>query len=140
MKVRIINKSDNPLPAYQTPGSAGIDLCANEAVYIPAGFTPMVLTGLYLEIPEGYEAQVRSRSGLAAQGIVVANSPGTIDSDYRGEVCVLLHNLSSYDYTVAAGDRIAQLVFAPVIQVELEEVSELSDTERGTGGFGSTGI
>jgi dUTP pyrophosphatase len=140
MKVRIINKSDNPLPAYQTPGSAGIDLCANEAVYIPAGFTQMVLTGLYLEIPEGYEAQVRSRSSLAAQGIVVANSPGTIDSDYRGEVCVLLHNNSAHDKALLPGDRIAQLVFAPVIQVELEEVSELSDTERGTNGFGSTGI
>jgi dUTP pyrophosphatase len=140
MKVRIINKSENPLPAYQTPGSAGIDLCADDNVYIPAGFTKKVSTGIYLEIPQGYEAQVRSRSGLAAQGIVVANSPGTIDSDYRGEVCVLLHNNSAHSYSVGAGYRIAQLVFAPVIQVELEEVSELSDTERGTGGFGSTGV
>jgi dUTP pyrophosphatase len=140
MKVRIINKSENPLPAYQTPGSAGIDLCADYTIDIPPGVIARMRTGLYLEIPEGYEAQVRSRSGLAYEGIVVANSPGTIDSDYRGEVCVLLHNLGSYEYTISAGDRIAQLVFAPVIQVELEEVSELSDTERGTGGFGSTGI
>jgi dUTP pyrophosphatase len=140
MKVRIINKSDNPLPAYQTPGSAGIDLCANDKFLIEPYRTVVVPTGLYLEIPQGYEAQVRSRSGLAAQGIVVANSPGTIDSDYRGEVGVLIYNRNPYAITITKADRIAQLVFAPVIQVELEEVSELSDTERGTGGFGSTGI
>lgn len=140
IKVKIRNESSNPLPAYQTKGSAGMDVCSNEDVYLEAGMRMAVGTGLYLEIPEGYEVQVRSRSGLAIKnGISVLNSPGTIDSDYRGEVGVILTNEGTQDFLISKGDRIAQLVLQPVVKMEFEEVEELNETERGTGGFGHTG-
>ena len=143
MKLRIVNQSNNPLPAYETKNSAGMDLRA----YLPEGpvtLEPMqralVPTGLYMEIPEGYEGQVRPRSGLAIKsGITVLNSPGTIDADYRGQVCVILINLSDKAFVINSGDRIAQLVIARCEQVETEQVEVLSETERGTGGFGHTG-
>lgn len=137
------------IPTYATKGSAGLDLVATEAASIFPGTWAVIKTGLAIELPEGYEAQVRSRSGLAAKhGIAVLNSPGTIDSDYRGEVCVILiNNRQSRNYPehqvpfqVAAGDRIAQLVIAAVEQPILEEVLVLNDTVRGSGGFGSTGV
>lgn len=135
------------LPAYETAGAAGADLRANLAVDDRQGglrLQPMqrllVPTGLHLELPEGFEAQVRPRSGLALKhGITLANAPGTIDSDYRGELRVILINLGAGDFLVAHGDRIAQLVVAPVVQARLELVHELADTQRGAGGFGSTG-
>lgn len=140
MKVKIINKSDNPLPAYQTKGSAGMDICSNEDMYLSAGHRAAIGTGLYLEIPEGWEVQVRSRSGLAIKnGISVLNSPGTIDSDYRGEIGVILTNEGTEGFMINRGDRIAQLVLQPVHQMEFEEVDELCQTERGEGGFGHTG-
>ena len=143
MKLRIVNQSNNPLPAYETKNSAGMDLRA----YLPEGpvtLEPMqralVPTGLYMEIPEGYEGQVRPRSGLAIKsGITVLNSPGTIDADYRGQVCVILINLSDQAFVINSGDRIAQLVIAHCEQVETEQVEVLSETERGAGGFGHTG-
>ena len=142
MKVKVINKGKNPLPAYATALSAGLDVRADNAepiVLKPLG-RAMVPTGLYLEIPAGYEVQVRPRSGLAAKkGITVLNAPGTIDADYRGEVCVILVNLGAEDFVVERGERIAQLVLARHEVIEWEEVSELADTERGAGGFGSTG-
>ena len=141
IKVKIRNESNNLLPAYQTKGSAGMDICSNEEVVLYAGSRQAIGTGLYLEIPEGYEVQVRSRSGLAIKnGISVLNSPGTIDSDYRGEVGVILTNEGTEDFLIQKGDRIAQLVLQPVIQMELIEAEELNETERGTGGFGSTGV
>lgn len=143
MKVNIVNKSNNKLPAYETVNSAGMDLRA----FLPEG--PMTLqpmqralvpTGLYMEIPEGYEGQVRPRSGLAIKsGITVLNTPGTIDADYRGQVCVILINLSDTPFTIQNGDRIAQIIFAKCEQAELVEVEELTTTERGAGGFGHTG-
>lgn len=145
MKVRIYNQSDNALPHYKTEGSAGVDLRADiyeDIVLLPLERT-LVRTGLFMEIPKGYEGQIRPRSGLAlADGITVANSPGTIDSDFRGEIKVILVNLSKSEFTITNGMRIAQMVFAKVEQVEWNEVAdiyELDDTERGTGGFGSTG-
>ena len=143
MKVKMRNESPNPMPEYKTPGSAGMDLRAylKEDYVLEAGERKVFPTGLYLELPRGYEAQVRSRSGLSAKyGICVLNSPGTIDSDYRGEIGVALINLSKEDYIVHNGDRIAQLVFTKVTQVEIEPVDALDDTERGEGGFGHTGI
>jgi dUTP pyrophosphatase len=140
MRVRLHRLSDTPLPCRQTPGSAGFDLCAAEAVEIPAHGFNSVGTGLAVELPEGTEAQVRPRSGLAARhGIGILNCPGTIDSDYRGEVRVILFNVSSQDYHVRRGDRIAQLVFATLTEVELVETDSLSNTRRGSGGFGHTG-
>ena len=143
MKVKIVNRSQWPLPQYATPQSAGVDLRAD----IPEGMVlaplgrAMVPTGLYLEIPAGYEAQVRPRSGLAAKkGVTVLNSPGTIDADYRGEVRVILVNLSSEPFTVEPGERIAQMVIARHEHVEWEEVEVLEESERGAGGFGSTGV
>ena len=142
MKVKVIKKGANPLPAYATALSAGLDVRADNAepiVLKPLG-RAMVPTGLYLEIPAGYEVQVRPRSGLAAKkGVTVLNAPGTIDADYRGEVCVILVNLGAEDFVVERGERIAQLVLARHEVIEWEEVSELADTERGAGGFGSTG-
>lgn len=142
MKVKVINRSSHDLPQYETKLSAGVDLRA----HLDAPFTlqPMereiVKTGLFIEIPEGYEAQVRPRSGLAIKhGITVLNSPGTIDSDYRGEIGVILVNLSKAPFVIENGDRIAQLVFAKVEQAEWDVSDELSETERGAGGFGSTG-
>lgn len=142
MKVRILNRSKHNLPQYETKASAGVDLRAN--IDNPFTLQPMeraiVRTGLFLEIPNGYEAQVRPRSGLAIKnGITVLNSPGTIDADYRGEVGVILINLSDTPFVVEDGDRVAQLIFAKVEQAEWNVSEELSDTERGAGGFGSTG-
>ena len=143
MKARIVNRSQWPLPQYATPQSAGVDLRADisgEIVLEPLG-RAIVPTGLYLEIPAGYEAQVRPRSGLAAKkGVTVLNSPGTIDADYRGEVRVILVNLSSEPFTIVPGERIAQMVFARHEQVEWEETDTLEESERGAGGFGSTGL
>ncbi|MBO4757556.1 MAG: dUTP diphosphatase [Bacteroidales bacterium] len=143
MKVKIVNRSQWPLPQYATPQSAGVDLRADtrEDIVLPPLGRAMVPTGLYLEIPAGYEAQVRPRSGLAAKkGVTVLNSPGTIDADYRGEVRVIMVNLSSDPFTIVPGERIAQMVFARHEHVEWEEVDTLEDSERGAGGFGSTGV
>ena len=143
MKVKIVNHSQWPLPQYATPQSAGVDLRADtrEDIVLPPLGRAMVPTGLYLEIPAGYEAQVRPRSGLAAKkGVTVLNSPGTIDADYRGEVRVILVNLSSDPFTIVPGERIAQMVFARHEQVEWEEADTLEESERGAGGFGSTGV
>ena len=142
MEVKVINKSNNPLPKYSTAQSAGMDLRAfiTESIILGALDRALIPTGLYIEIPEGYEAQVRPRSGLAIKyGVTVLNSPGTIDADYRGEICVELINLSNKPYTIESGERIAQLVFNKCEQAELVEVEELSETERGNGGFGHTG-
>ena len=144
MKLNIVNKSDNAMPEYETVNSAGMDLRA----YLPDGelfIKPMqralVPTGLFMEIPVGYEGQVRPRSGLAIKsGITVLNSPGTIDADYRGEVKVILINLSVTVFVIKSGDRIAQLVIAKHEQPEVVEVQTLSETERGAGGFGHTGV
>jgi dUTP pyrophosphatase len=143
MQIKIINRSHHALPKYETSLSAGMDLRA----YLPDGpvtLNPMertlVKTGLFMELPAGYEAQVRPRSGLALKkGITVLNSPGTIDADYRGEICVILINLSNEPFVINDGERIAQMVIARHEQAEIVEVQELSDTERGTGGFGHTG-
>ena len=142
MKVKVINSSPFALPAYATPLSAGVDLKANlsEAITLKPLERSLVPTGLFLAIPAGYEAQVRPRSGLAAKhGITVLNSPGTIDADYRGEVKVILVNLSPEPFVIEPGERIAQLVVARCEQVSWEEVERLDETERGAGGFGSTG-
>jgi dUTP pyrophosphatase len=142
MKIRIINKSDNPLPAYETSGSAGMDIRAfiTEKVVLGSLERKLIPTGLYLEIPEGYEAQLRPRSGLAFKhGISLPNTPATIDSDYRGEVKVALINLSKEDFTIQSGDRIAQMIIAKHEKAELIPVETLNDTTRGEGGFGSTG-
>ncbi|HOV28704.1 MAG TPA: dUTP diphosphatase [Synergistales bacterium] len=134
------NAKQIPLPQYATSGSSGVDLRSAEAALIEPGTWAILGTGLHLEIPEGYEAQVRSRSGLAlSRGVMVLNTPGTIDSDYRGEVRVILMNLGKAPFQVEPGDRIAQMVFCPVARAELEEVDTLSSTEREQGGFGSTG-
>lgn len=143
MKVQIINKSKHQLPAYATIQSAGMDLRAN--LDQPITLAPMqrclVPTGLYMALPIGFEAQVRPRSGLAIKkGITVLNSPGTIDADYRGEVCVILINLSAEPFVIEDGERIAQMVIARHEQVAWEEVEALDDTERGAGGFGHTGV
>ncbi len=143
MKIRIVNRSKHPLPGYETIASAGMDLRAN--LEIPVQLRPMersiVKTGLFMELPVGYEAQVRPRSGLAAKnGVTVLNAPGTIDADYRGEIGVILINLSQEDFTLEDGERIAQMVIAKHERAEWIEVEELSETQRGTGGFGSTGI
>lgn len=140
--VRIVNQSGNELPAYATPGAAGLDIRAwiPEPILIQPLHRALVSTGLYLEIPDGYEAQVRPRSGLAIkQGITCLNTPGTIDSDYRGEVKVILINLSQEPQTIYSGDRIAQLVFQSVAQVQWLPVETLTETDRGAGGFGHTG-
>ena len=142
MKVKIINKSAFPAPEYATELSAGMDLKANiqEAVELRPLCRAMVPTGLHIALPEGYEAQVRPRSGLAARhGITVLNTPGTIDADYRGEIKVILVNLSDTPFTINPGERIAQMVVARHERVEWEETEELDETARGEGGFGSTG-
>lgn len=143
VKIKIVNRGSQQLPAYATPESAGMDLRANVAE--PVVLRPLerriITTGLYMALPPGYEAQVRPRSGLAFKhGITVLNSPGTIDSDYRGELGVLLVNLSNEDFTIQAGERIAQMVIARHEQGEFVEVEELDDTERGAGGYGHTGV
>jgi dUTP pyrophosphatase len=142
MQVKIVNESNHPLPSFETALSAGMDLRA--FIDRPVRLAPMaralVPTGLYIELPGGYEAQIRPRSGLAAKhGITVINAPGTVDADYRGEIRVALINLSDTDYEVQNGDRIAQMVVAPHARVEWVTAAELAGSERGTGGFGSTG-
>ena len=142
MKIRIVNTSHHPLPAYETSASAGMDLRAfvpQDIVLKPLG-RALVSTGLFIEIPPGFEAQVRPRSGLAIKkGVTVLNTPGTIDADYRGEVIVILVNLSNEDFVVKDGDRIAQMIIAAHEQAEWMQVEELEETSRGAGGFGSTG-
>ncbi len=143
MKIKIINKSENPLPKFQTELSAGMDLSSHltENITLKSLERKLIPTGLFLELPAGFEAQIRPRSGLAIKnGISVLNSPGTIDADYRGEIGVILVNLSADDFTVQNGDRIAQMVIAKYETANFVEVEELTDTERGTGGFGSTTI
>lgn len=143
MTVKIINKSNHPLPSYETIASAGMDIRAyiTQPVIIKPMQRAIIKTGLYLELPIGTEAQVRPRSGLAAKkGITVLNSPGTIDADYRGEVGVILINLSSEDFVVENGARIAQLVLAKHDRAQWQQVDQLSSTDRGEGGFGSTGV
>ncbi|MDG1502155.1 MAG: dUTP diphosphatase [Ulvibacter sp.] len=143
MTVKIINKSSHSLPSYETIASAGMDIRAqiDQPVVLKPMQRAIIKTGLYLELPIGTEAQVRPRSGLAAKkGITVLNSPGTIDADYRGEVGVILVNLSNEDFTIENGERIAQLVLAKHERAQWQEVSQLSDTARGKGGFGSTGV
>lgn len=142
MKVKVINRSGNPLPAYATELAAGLDVRADNdtPVILPPLGRALVPTGLYMEIPAGYEVQVRPRSGLAAKhGITVLNAPGTIDADYRGEVCVILVNFGDEEFVVERGERIAQLVLARHERIEWEETDELAASGRGTGGFGSTG-
>ncbi len=142
MKVKIINKSHHPLPEYATPYSAGVDLRANieTSITLKPLERAMVPTGLYLELPQGFEAQVRPRSGLAAKhGLTVLNSPGTIDADYRGEIKVILINHGKDPFVINHGDRVAQMIIACYEQVEWEEVDTISETERGAGGFGHTG-
>ena len=142
MKVKIVNKSPYPCPAYATEQSAGVDLKAllTEPVVLQPLERTLVPTGLYIALPKGYEAQVRPRSGLAAKhGITVLYSPGTIDADYRGEIRVILVNLSQQPFEIVPGERIAQMVIARHEQVQWEEVDQLDDTQRGAGGFGSTG-
>lgn len=142
LKIRIINKSDNPLPAYATSGSSGMDLRANieEPITLKPMQRSLIPTGIFIELPIGYEAQVRPRSGLAIkQGITCLNSPGTVDADYRGELKVILINLSNEEQVIEKGERIAQLVIQKVEVVALEEVETINDTERGHGGFGHSG-
>lgn len=142
MKVKIINTSSNPLPQYATEESAGMDLNANISTPITLASLERTLvpTGLFIELPKGYEAQIRPRSGLAyKKGISVPNAPGTIDSDYRGEIKVILVNLSSENQTIEPGERIAQMVIAKHERVTWEMAQELEESERGAGGFGSTG-
>lgn len=141
-KVKVVNKSPYSLPAYQTEGSAGLDLQAvlEEPITLQPLERTLIKTGLFIALEIGYEAQVRPRSGLAyKQGITVLNAPGTIDADYRGEIGVILVNLSNEAVSIKPGDRIAQLVIAKYSQIEWEESESLDDTERGKGGFGSTG-
>ena len=141
-EVKIINKSAHPLPAYESSSAAWMDLRADvkEAVTLNPLERALVPTGIYIELPHGFEAQIRPRSGLAAKhGVTVLNTPGTIDADYRGEIKVILVNLSSVPFTINNGERIAQMVVAAHQQVEWKEAIELSETNRGVGGFGSTG-
>lgn len=143
MKINIVNKSKHALPAYATVHSAGMDIRANldNPVVMKPLERKLIPTGLFLELPVGYEAQIRPRSGLAIKkGITVLNSPGTIDADYRGEICVILVNLSSDDFIIEDGERICQMVIAAHAQAEWHEVQVLGETERGAGGFGHTGV
>ena len=137
---RLDNGHDMQMPSYATAGAAGLDLRSAESLTIKSGARTLVPTGIALVLPQNFEAQVRPRSGLAVKyGVTVLNSPGTIDCDYRGEIKVPLINHGTEDFVIARGDRIAQMIIAPVVQVELYEVSELTETQRGTGGFGSSG-
>ncbi len=143
IKIKCVKKDGAVLPVYKTSGAAGADVCAlvEETVAIEPGMSAMIPTGLFFEIPEGYEIQVRPRSGLAFKNsVTVINTPGTIDSDYRGELNVLLINHGKEKFLVNSGDRIAQIIVAPVTQGIFETVESLSETERGAGGFGSTGV
>jgi dUTP pyrophosphatase len=141
---RLPHNPELPLPAYATPGAAGLDLCAavaaDDPLILPPGERALIPTGLAMALPPGYEAQVRPRSGLALKhGVTVLNSPGTIDSDYRGEIGVILLNTGKTPFTISRGDRIAQMVIANIVQAQLVEVADLPETGRGAGGFGSTG-
>ncbi|MFZ7132109.1 MAG: dUTP diphosphatase [Eubacteriales bacterium] len=141
--IQIVNKSKYPLPSYQTEGSAGVDIYANidESMVIPVGSIRLIPTGFYLSLPIGYEAQIRARSGLSLKhGITLANGIGTIDSDYRGEIKVILINLGEKDYTLHPGDRIAQMVIKKYIYGTFEEVEIIDETKRGQGGFGHSGF
>lgn len=143
VNIKFVAKEGVLVPAYKTSGAAGADVCAylDKPVTIKKGTRAMIPTGLFCAIPDGYEIQVRPRSGLAAKnGVTVLNTPGTIDSDYRGEICVILINLGDEDFTVQNGDRIAKLVVAPVTQGIFVRAEQLDETERGAGGFGSTGV
>jgi dUTP diphosphatase len=143
MTIQIINKSKHAIPNYETEGSAGMDLRANieEPITLKPLERAVVKTGLFIALPVGYEAQVRPRSGLAAKkGVTVLNSPGTVDADYRGEIGVILVNLSNEDFTINDGERIAQLIIAKHERAAWEQVEVLDETERGAGGFGSTGV
>lgn len=143
LKVKVINKSKYKLPAYSTPQSAGMDLRANidESLTLHPMERKLITTGIYMALPIGYEAQIRPRSGLALKhGITVLNTPGTVDADYRGEVMVLLVNLSQEDFIVNDGERIAQMVIAKHEQADFVEVTELDETDRGDGGYGHTGV
>ena len=143
VNVKCVASKGAVIPEYQTVGAAGADLYAlvDSPITLAPGKTAMVPTGLFFEIPEGYEIQVRPRSGLAAKnGVTVLNTPGTIDSDYRGEIKIILINLGDKDFVINSGDRVAQMVIAPLIQASFSIVNELSDTTRGSGGFGSTGV
>lgn len=143
MKIKIVNKSHHPLPQYATVHSAGLDLRANlnETVVLKPLERKLIPTGLFIELPVGFEAQIRPRSGLAIKkGITILNSPGTIDADYRGEICVILINLSSEEFVIEDGERICQMVIAAHEQAEWVQVEELGETDRGAGGFGHTGV
>jgi dUTP pyrophosphatase len=143
MQIQIVNQSKHPLPEYATVHSAGMDLRANltESVTLKPLERKLIPTGLFIELPEGYEAQIRPRSGLAIKkGITVLNSPGTIDADYRGEICVILVNLSADDFVIEDGERICQMVIAAHAQAQWLQVDVLGETERGAGGFGHTGV
>jgi dUTP pyrophosphatase len=138
--LRLPNGTDLPLPSYATSGSAGLDLRSADSLTLKPGARALVATGIAIALPENHEAQIRPRSGLAVKhGVTVLNSPGTIDTDYRGEIKVPLINHGQEDFIIAQGDRIAQMVVAPVVQVTLQEVSSLDETDRGSGGFGSSG-
>ncbi|MDR2835751.1 MAG: dUTP diphosphatase [Bacteroidales bacterium] len=142
MKIKIINKSKHELPQYSTALSAGMDLRANleESIILKPLERKLIPTGFFIELPEGYEAQIRPRSGLAIKhGITVLNAPGTIDADYRGEICVILINLSTSEFEIKNGERICQMIISSHEKVDWEQVDILTDTERGTGGFGHTG-
>lgn len=143
MEVKIVNKSDNPLPSYSTPSSAGMDIRASltKAVTLKPLQRELIPTGLFIELPEGYEAQIRPRSGLALKkGISVVNTPGTIDADYRGEIGIILINLSEEDFVVENGERICQMVINKVEAIGWSQVESLEESDRGSGGFGHTGI
>ena len=143
MRVKVINKSAYELPRYETELAAGLDIKANieSSVVIKPLERVIIPTGIFVELPEGYEMQIRPRSGMAAKfGLTVLNSPGTIDPDYRGEIKVILANVSSDDYELKPGERVAQMVIAQFTRIDWAEVSELGDTERGSGGFGHTGV
>lgn len=140
IKVEIKNTGSQPNPFYATPGSAGCDIRSDETIWFSPNETKLVHTGIHIKVPEGFECQVRPRSGLSLKsGLRVANSPGTIDFDYIGEVCIIIHNTNDHSVAINKGDRIAQLVFCPVYQADFIQVDELENTERGSGGFGSTG-
>ena len=142
MKVKIVNLSKHPLPEYATIHSAGMDIRANleDSIILKPLERKLIPPGLYIELPAGYEAQIRPRSGLAIKkGITVLNSPGTIDADYRGEICIILINLSNEDFEIKDGERVCQMIIASHVQAEWEKVDILEETERGAGGFGHTG-
>jgi dUTP pyrophosphatase len=141
VSVKIVNKSDNPLPRYETAGAAGLDIYANEDALLKNGEVSLVSTGIYIELPAGYEAQIRCRSGLALKhGIMLVNGIGTIDSDYRGEIKIIMTNCTPVPYQIKKGDRIAQMVVCECITAKFEETDELDETIRNARGFGSSGI